>query len=278
MQNPAPLQTAHLFSIIDDKLMELLHSLTPEEWEAQTIARQWKVKDVAAHLLDGNIRALSLQRDMYFGTPGPTSFEFGDLVAWLNQFNHDWVHAARRISPSVMILLHEATGKPASEYFASLDPFEKSIFPVDWAGEKESRNWLHVAREYTEKWLHQQQIREAVNKPGIMTPELFRPFIHTFLFALPHTYRHTDAPEGTRVKLTIPADAGGTWAIERKGSNWILSEENISGADAELVIEADIAWKLFSKSLRPADVKDRVTVRGNRALGETALGMISVMA
>jgi len=36
---------------------------------------------------------------------------------------------------------------------------------VDWAEEMESKNWMAIAREYTEKWLHQQQIRDAIQQP-----------------------------------------------------------------------------------------------------------------
>lgn len=278
MNQKPPLEVNHLFPIIDKLLMDLLRSLTPGEWEAQTIAKRWKVKDVAAHLLDGNIRALSLERDRYFGTPGPESSQFDSLVEWLNQFNNDWVDAAKRISPAVMILLHEATGKPTTDYFTALDPFAISIFPVDWAGEKESRNWLHVARQYSEKWLHQQQIREAVNKPGIMTKELFYPFIDTLMYALPHTYRNIKAIDGTAVRVTIPSDIGGSWTIEMMDQQWQMVKGHSGDVDAELIIDAAIAWKLFSKSIRPADIHDEVTICGNRQLGENALAMISVMA
>src|SRR5687768_13433588 len=107
------LNLGHLFRPLEQKLMELLRSLSPEEWEAQTVARLWKVKDVAAHLLDGNIRLLSLQRDRYFGFRQPPIRDNKDLVNWLNEFNREWVDAAKRISPPVMIFLHEATGGPA---------------------------------------------------------------------------------------------------------------------------------------------------------------------
>lgn len=244
----------------------------------QTVAKKWKVKDVAAHLLDGNIRALSLQRDKYFGQPGPAGFEFETVVEWINQFNNEWVNVARRISPDVMILLHEATGKPTSDYFASLDPFDKSIFPVDWAGEKESKNWLHVAREYTEKWLHQQQIRDAVNKPGITTKEFFHPFIDTFMFALPHTYRNIKAEEGSSIMITIPHEAGGSWAIIMKEGKWQIVKDHPDPVNAELIIDHDTAWKLFSRSLKAEDVIHLVMIKGNKMLGETALNMTSVMA
>src|SRR5215216_5638663 len=102
----APIHITHLFPILDRKLIELLISLSAEEWEMQTIAKRWRVKDVAAHLLDGNIRALSLQRDRCFGVPGPATDDYDEIVRWLNQYNNDWVAVAKRISPAVMILLH----------------------------------------------------------------------------------------------------------------------------------------------------------------------------
>jgi uncharacterized protein (TIGR03083 family) len=272
------LQTAHLFPILDQKLIELLQSLTPEEWQAQTVAKLWKVKDVAAHLLDGNIRALSIQRDRYFGEAPPTINGYEDLVGWLNQLNADWVSAAKRISPGVMILLHKATGPLVSEYFASIDPLEKAIFAVEWAGEQESLNWMHVAREYTEKWLHQQQIREAVNRPGIMTNELFRPFIDTFLFALPHTYRNTSAETGTAMALKITTETGGTWFLEKKEQSWQLVTQTSSSPKATVTMDPDTAWKLFSKSLRAPQAGNKVTIEGDQALGQVVLDMVSVMA
>jgi uncharacterized protein (TIGR03083 family) len=276
----SPLQVGHLFHPLDEKLLDLLKSLSPAEWEAPTVARLWTVKDVAAHLLDGNIRTLSLERDRYFGQPGPEPGSFEDLVVWLNRFNHQWVDATKRISPGVLILLHEATGKQTSDYLMSLPPQEKAIFPVNWAGEDESRNWLHVARQYTEKWLHQQQIRDAVNKPGIMEKKFFHPFIQTFLCALPHTYRSVDAPEGTVVRITIPGTEGGSWDMARTPEHWVLNKEssNQQGVAAELIIEADAAWKLFSKSKRPQEVMDQVILRGDEQLAAVALDMVAVMA
>ena len=52
--------TAPLFPKLDGMLLELLRSLTAEEWEKQTVSPKWKVKDVAAHLLDTALRGVSI--------------------------------------------------------------------------------------------------------------------------------------------------------------------------------------------------------------------------
>lgn len=272
-----PIDVVHLLPVLDKILIELLESLTKEEWQKQTVARLWTVKDVAGHLLDGNIRILSMLRDDYFGEK-TTAQTFGELVDFLNGLNADWVKAMKRVSPGMLILLHKATGKLYCDYYASLDPLAKSGFPVDWAGEKESKNWLHIAREYTEKWLHQQQIREAVNKPALMTEEFFYPFIDTFMYALPYTYRNIKAKQGTVVQLTISSEIGGSWCIHADNGGWQLAKEKQEVPASEIIIDPDTSWKLFSKSLRPEQVKDKIIIHGDRQLGETALNMISVMA
>jgi uncharacterized protein (TIGR03083 family) len=277
MQPTPPINTVDLLPTMDDMLFSLLRSLTPDEWQAQTIAKQWKVKDVVAHLLDGNIRNLSILRDGYFGE-SPVIQSYQDLVDFLNRLNADWVRAMKRVSPSMLIAMLELTGPPYYQFYKSLDPYAQSGFAVDWAGETASQNWFHIAREYTEKWLHPQQIRDAVNKPGLMVREYYHPLISTYLMALPHTYRHIDAPAGTTIAIIISTDIGDTWHVVRTADAWELVSTPQNPPASSVIIDPDTAWKLFSKSWRPADVLGRVTITGDTALGRQALEMVSVMA
>lgn len=90
MTNKIETQTLPLFPVLDRKLIELLTSLTADEWESQTAAKRWKVKDVAAHLLDGNLRALSISRDSYFGEKPGNVHSYQDPISFLNQMNTSW--------------------------------------------------------------------------------------------------------------------------------------------------------------------------------------------
>lgn len=269
----------HLFKPLDDALITLLESLSPGDWNKQTVAKQWKVKDVAAHLLDTNIRTLSIQRDNYFGEAPPAINGYTDLVGWLNTLNADWVKATKRISPQVLTMLLKITGTLTTEYYQSLDPEAEAIFAVDWAGETQSQNWMHLAREYTEKWHHQQQIREAVGSEGIMTADFFFPFIDTFFRALPHTFKDVAAAEGTVIKIVIPGEAGGSWYLHKQKDNWqLVTGANETEIVATISIPAVISWKLFSKSIRPDAIIDEVTLTGDTRLSRQVLEMVSVMA
>ena len=89
------LRTAHLLPELDRLLLDVLDNLSTDDWNRQTIARLWTIKDVAAHLLDGNLRVLSGLRDNYPGDPPGALSSYQDLVGYLNRLNADWVQAMR---------------------------------------------------------------------------------------------------------------------------------------------------------------------------------------
>jgi len=273
-----PIDTRPLFQPLQEKLIELLKSLSDDEWQKQTVAKLWKVKDVASHMLDTQLRVISIQRDKYFGEQPPEIKSYEDLVGWFNQLNADWVQATKRLSPKAIILLLESTGDLVTEHYNSLDPWDEAIFSVAWAGESTSYNWMHLAREYTEYWHHQQQIRDAVGKQGIMTKEFFHPLINTFFQALPHTFKDVSAEEGTTIQVTIESELGGTWFMIRNATDWELVNTIASNPTASVTIPAEISWVLFSKSIRPYEIMDKVTITGDRDLAVKVLEMVSVMA
>lgn len=128
MNQITPIQTLHLFPLLDRKLIELLASFDEAAWKAPTIAKLWSVKDIAAHLLDGNIRGLSFSRDHYFGEPAPNIQSYTDLVAYLNGLNMRFTSAAKIMSPQVLIDLLELTGQQYAEHLNTLNPTDKAVF------------------------------------------------------------------------------------------------------------------------------------------------------
>ncbi len=265
------------FSELNDLLIQMLEDLDPEEWQAPTIAGRWRVKDVVAHLLDGDIRTLSIQQDRYFGESPPESNEYNQMVAWLNQLNADWVRASRRISPEVLILLLKTTGPLVSRYYESLDPLTEAIFPVQWAGEEKSLNWMHLAREFSEKWHHQQQIADATGRAGLLIPDYYKPLIMTFMLAIPHVLREETINPGETISIGTYGDVSGSWFISFTGTNWqfITNPETVR---AEITLPANSAWKLFSKSLRPEHLGEKIRIAGDTKIADKVINMISVTA
>jgi len=274
---PVPIETLPLFAELDRLLLELLRGLAPADWQRPTLARRWTVKDVAAHLLDGSLRTLSMLRDGYFGET-PDDFSYAGMVAYLNRLNADWVQAMRRLSPAVLVEMLAESGAGYTAYLHTLDPAAPAAWSVAWAGETESPNWFHIARDYTEKWHHQQQIREAVGQTApLMAPALFRPFIETLLRGLPHAYRAVAAPVGTRVQVRIETEAGGTWELLKTADAWLLGAPQAAAPTAALSLAPEVAWRLFTKGLSAAEAGPLVRLVGEERLATAALGLVAVM-
>lgn len=279
MDRPVPVSTVELFPLLDEKLMELLRSMPLSGWEKQTTASQWKVKDIAAHLLDGNIRGISLLRDRHYGENPGTLDSYADLVAYLNRLNADWVRAMKRVSPALLTGLLETTGQEYIKVLRSLDPFGKAVFPVAWAGEEESANWFHIAREYTEKWHHQQQIRLAAGgEEELLTERLYLPFLNTCMYAMPHHYRAVIRPDGYSIQVFISEKAGFRWFLVRKEGRWQLTKAWKGPFHCTIHIDPKRAWRIFTKSISREEAEAATRTEGDHETGKIMLNMLSVMA
>jgi uncharacterized protein (TIGR03083 family) len=282
MPQMPPILVAELFPEISRRLVELLRSLAAEEWRRPTVSSRRTVKDIASHLLDGSLRRLAAQRD-YYRSDDEQSRPRADepLVAFLGRLNDEWQTATRRLSPKVLVDLVEWADARLADLFRSLDPHGPALFPVAWAGEAQSENWMDVAREYTEKWHHTQQIFDATGRPStILDGRLGHPCLDIFLRALPFTYREVAAGPGSVVTVTVTGAAGGNWHVERRPDGWVQVGEAFRPA-ATVTMDQDTAWRLVTKR-RSRDAARQmfpgIRITGDEILGLPVLDMVSVMA
>jgi uncharacterized protein (TIGR03083 family) len=272
-----PLICAHLLRRVDEELIALLHSLTASDWDIQTVAPKWKVRDVAAHLLDTVLRKLSLARDSWFVETVEIRSP-RDVVTLVNRLNAEGVTVYRRLSPAVLIHMMKIACEQSACFHESLDPFAPAAFAVSWAGEAQSLNWFDTARELTERWHHQQQIRLATNRPGIMTPDLYHPVLDCFVRGLPHLYREFDYPPGTALLLEIEGACGGCWCLMKRSSDWALVGELCSEPAAQVTIPQEIAWQVFTRVIDRESVTAEIQMMGDRVLCDQVLQLTAVVA
>jgi hypothetical protein len=234
------------------------------------------VKDVAAHLLDTQLRKLSLARDGYVAERPDLSKDDG-LVDFINRLNAGGVGIFRRLSPPVLIELMRLASQQSIEYHHSLDAFADAIFPVSWAGERKSQNWFDTARELTERWHHQQQIREAVNKPGIMTREFYFPVLDTFMRALPFGYRNVPAAAGSMAQFNVAGDCGHSWFLYRDDEAWTLTVAPHGKKIAETTIPQEIAWRIFTKGIDRQSALAEMQTEGESEIGQHILNVRAIV-
>ena len=272
----APIFCAHLLRRVDEKLIDLLASLAPDEWDLQTIVPLWKVRDVAAHLLDTALRKLSVVRDAC-AVEAIDIRSPQDVVTLVNRLNRDGVTVYRRLSPPVLIDMLQVACEQSARFHESLDPFAPAAFAVSWAGEDTSLNWFDTARELTERWHHQQQIRLATNRPGIMTPDLYHPVLDCFVRGLPYAYRDVDAPAGTVLQLEISGDCGGQWFLSRASTGWHFVKPPPGDVASRVTIPQALAWRLFTKGIDRDAARAQLEIQGNRDLGDKVLQLTAIV-
>ncbi len=275
-----PVLVTHLFPDERAALLDVLRSLDAEQWERPTVCAGWSVGDIARHLVADDLGRLSRERDAYtahgFSASSPDGFE-SELLAFINAANEAWVASARRLSPAIVIDLLEWSGRETQAYFESLD-LQAIGDAVTWAGPEPAPKWLDVAREYTERWHHQAQIREGAGLQLLSDSRLFAPVLAAFVLGVPHAFRETDADEGTHVRLRITGDAGGKWSLVRSDGRWVQVQPLDADADAAVEIGQDAAWRLFTKGLASLEAKEHARIEGDGRLAEQMLRTVSIIA
>ena len=258
-----------LFPGLRAELTTLLAGLSGEDWARATACPGWSVHTVAAHLLGVELGNVSVRRDGW--ALGPAEGE--DLDDWLNAFNEQWVDAARRISPALLIELLDLAGRRFEEHIATLD-LDGVGGPVKWAtGPDAAPVWLDVGREYMERYVHQQQIRDATGRSPLGAA-FTGPVLTTAAHALPRALDGVTRPPGTVVTFGAEGDGGGMWYVVRATTGWELDATAQAGPVAcRARTTVDGALKLYIRD--PS--APTLTWEGDREIAEALAGVKAIL-
>lgn len=273
----APTDTAHLFCPLAAELAGVLGQLSADDWARPTVAGSWRVRDVAAHLLDGQLRTLSAQRDSHLTPPGRPIHTDRDLAQFIDTLNAGGVAYLARLSPRVLTDLLELAGRQVADLVTRLDPAAPAIWAVSWAGEQVSANWMDTGRQYTEHWHHQMQIRDAVGRPRLLEPRWMEPLLDISVRALPYAYAAVTAPDGTAITLTVTGDTAGAWSLMRAGNRWQIYHGRPAAPVTEVTIASDEVWRMFYNALSEDALRRRARVEGAADLAAPLLRARSVV-
>jgi len=278
MEELRPIDTRNLFRRNTDELRSLLNGLSREQWSNSTCYPEWKVKDIAAHLLQTGLKRLSLQRDSYpSGEPLP-ALSFEELLKIINSGNDYWQEMFSSISPELITTLLTSTEIELCTFFENLPLSGQALFSVAWAGETVSENWFDTAREWTERWHHHQQIRDAVGAVALTSPDYLAPVIDTLIRAVPWWYTDITAVEGTQVRITITGEAGGQWILLQKNGKWKLKTGvSQTAEEAGITLSDDTAWRFLTRTISPDQASGLIRFSGKQKLAEHFLHVRAIM-
>ncbi|SNS13049.1 maleylpyruvate isomerase family mycothiol-dependent enzyme [Actinomadura mexicana] len=256
-------------------MLDLLSALSPAEWAVPTVCPGWDVHDVVGHVLNDYMRRLSGSRDGYGGGI------FADdetLPAHLARTNEEFVRASRQLSPQLMIELLGHLGPRLDALWAARDLQAAADLNVSWAAtDIDSPVWLDIGREYTEFWVHQQQVRDAVSIPGAQEPELMAPVLDIFARGLPYALRMHDRPEGTTAHLEVLGPAGGRWGVVRQEARWRMTQP-LGEPSARVSMDQDTFWRLATRGITVEQARQRSTASGDAELTGSITELLAVIA
>ena len=251
------------------RLVELLGSLDDAQWAAPTAAAPWTVKDVALHLVDVDISWVARNRDGETAGLVPVSSSHEEFVQGLAQRNQRWVDGTRPLSPRLITSVLQWAGDQLDAYLGTIDLAVPSS--VYWAGQVPL--WFDLIREFTERWVHYWQIREA-SRPGrndCQHDEYLPLVVRTFVWGFPHQYRAA-APAGTTVAVDI-TDIG-AWTLTRDETGWTLDEGLSPMPVAGVRMTGDAAWRMLTGTRYDAR---QISLSGERSLAQPLLDVRGII-
>lgn len=278
MNEVAVIDTRRLFRKNTEEMLRLLSSLNRDQWLSSTCYPHWTVKDIAAHLLQTGLKRLSRQRDGFLSREPLPPLTFNELLDIINSSNDSWHEMFASVSPELIVSLLTHTEYDLCTYFEQLPLSGDAPFSVAWAGETVSQNWFDMAREWTERWHHHQQIREEVGASPLTQRDYLYPVVDTLIRAVPWWYSSLVADEGTQIHIHITGEAGGSWTLLREKDNWEL-KSGFSGntAAAQISLSDDTAWRFLTRTISSGQAADLMEFSGNLQLAKHFLYAKAIM-
>ncbi len=233
-----PVDLRPVFAPQRGRLVAFLSALRDEEWRRPTACTGWDVADLVAHLVGdvlGRVDGLSGPGGR--NPPGRTGESLGDLV---DRTNQEWVTACRRFSPHLLVEMLEWAGPKADQRWRQRD-FDEPSLGVSWAGIDPAPLWLDAAREVTEYWVHERQLREAVGHDTDGLPDLAT-MLDVFARGLPFTLGRLE-PGETRIRLEA---AGRSWRFHQLDGLWWYSAE-VEPGDTVVAFDGELLWRRWTR-------------------------------
>jgi hypothetical protein len=224
---------------------------------------------LAGHLLGGDFSVLAWQRDGHRGTPAPAGLNEPELIDWLDELQVEWVDAARRLSPRLVTELLEWAGGQVVELVSAEDGSAVTA-SVSWASAAPVPVWLDQARELSERWIHRQQIRQALGHPSDLRHDLAEPVLDALRWAYPFRLASDRRPAGSslRIDATGP-DVTARWQLVSDGACWRFAPAANDGpVMAQLQMTTEQAWRLLTNNLDEA-THGEVSTTGDTQIIET---------
>jgi uncharacterized protein (TIGR03083 family) len=259
-------------ALVWSSVLELCEPFDEAEWDKATACPGWTVKDQVAHL--GGAEA------MFLGRPHPPALEErpSHIRNDVGAANEAVVEVRRSWSGrQVLDELREVSEERLAQLgeMSDEDLAKDSWTPV---GPGTYRDLIKV-RAF-DAWVHEQDIREAVGRPGHLEGPVAENALARCLMAMPFVVgKKAAAPEGSTVVFEVGGPTPATLGIEVSGGRARATGEVPEDPDVRLGIGFLAFTRLGCGRADPQAALDAggVTIAGDTDLGEAIVRNIAFM-
>jgi uncharacterized protein (TIGR03083 family) len=253
----------------------LCGALMESEWKTSTDCPGWSVQDQLSHLAGSESSILGEPRPDH--TPNDISFVRNE-IGRKNEVLVDW----RRPSKGSVVL--EEFRDVSARRLALL----KAMTPADFDQATETPIGPGAMRDFLairlfDAWVHEQDIRRALGKPGHLEGPVAQHSLDRMFLAMPFIVgKKAEAADGASVVFHVVWPAGGpagsTVAVVVVGTR-AKEIEPPPSPSVELTMDLETFTCLGCGRWDPAEVlrSDKVKIDGDRVLGERVIARMSFM-
>lgn len=199
-------------------LSELCTDISEEEWTWTTDCPGWTVKDQISHIIGTELMLSGQEPPGQVESASGLDVATGVKVSFpyvknpIGEVNELWVEARRQTPPEQVL---DEFQRVTAARLATLRSLSEADFAkVGWtpAGQAPYREFMAI--RVFDCWVHEQDIRRAINKPGNLTGEIANHARERIKSALPYVVgKKARSPEGSLVTFHITGSDEATFAI-----------------------------------------------------------------
>jgi uncharacterized protein (TIGR03083 family) len=255
-----------------DALIALGAELEPEDWQRPTACPGWSVKDQYAHIIG--------TESMLLGRASPEIDLPADLPHVHNdigRFNEVWVEAYRSKSPVDVL---SDLGDVITERRAALAKQSQADFDEpSWTPAGEDTYGRFMSIRVLDQWFHEQDVREAVDRPGHVAGTAPEVVLDEFAAVLGYVVGKLAAvPPDNSVRFELTGPMSRTYDVEVDDRARVV--DRLRG---EPTVTLSLPGTLFCRlaggrrSADDPDVREAVATRGDGKLADQVLSNLAFM-
>ncbi len=215
-----------------ETIAELCTGLDAEEWAQPTDCPGWSVQDNLSHLI-GTER-------MLLGDPVP-EIDIGEVPHIRNeigQINEMWIVERRPWASDRVLAEFRQVTKARLAALAAMTQADFDAESETPAGRDTYGRLMRI--RVLDCWLHEQDIRGAVGRPGHIAGPVVEVVLDEFAFAVAFAVAKLGrAPDGSRVLIELSGPAARSWRVQVDNQRGRLVESFDGDAEPTITLRTD---------------------------------------